>query len=142
MKLPIQLLGTDTMSLISNFMKIGEYRSPGEPPAYKEFIGKTKTKKRHCVYAFVVNDEILYIGETRRGFARPLSYHLNKVMHVQRDGIEKYTKSGQIVEVFAKEIELHSFKCPITGTNLNAYVGGDIERHLISICKPKWNGRP
>lgn len=127
--------------MISNFQKIGEYRSPHQAPVYKEFIGKTKTKKRHCIYAFVVNDEVLYIGETRVGFSRPLSYHTNIVMHIQRKGIEEITRSGSVVEVFAKEIGMLPFKCPITGADLNAYVGGDIERHLISIYNPKWNGR-
>lgn len=123
------------------FDKIGEYRKPNEAPEYLEYIGRTKSKERSVIYLLTVDEKVLYIGETRRGFSRPLWYHENDVMKVQREGIYEKTKRGKIVEVFALEIANIEVTCPITGDLIDAYIGGDVERHLIAMHKPAWNGR-
>ncbi len=95
--------------MIANFQKIGEYLRPGEDPEYQSFIGRNKTKKLPLVYLFIVDGEIKYIGETRQGYSRPLSYHKNKVMKRQNQAICRSTASGQKVEVLRG-----NKKCPIT----------------------------
>ena len=52
------------------------------------------------VYLFAVEDEIKYIGESRRGYSRALSYNKNKVMLKQRKSIETILKQGKTVEDF------------------------------------------
>lgn len=87
--------------MLKGFTKIGEYREPNTNPVYVDFIGRSKTKKLPIVYLFVVNDEIKYIGETRQGYFRPLSYNKNFVMKRQQEAILNTLETGNIVEVFA-----------------------------------------
>ena len=75
--------------MITNFKKIGEYVQPNQYAIYEKFIGKNKSKKIPIVYLLVVNNEIKYIGESRRGYTRPLSFNKNKVMNKQRKEIYK-----------------------------------------------------
>ena len=125
--------------MINNFVKIGEYKTTGKNPEYKQFIGKNKSKIIPIVYLFVIEDEIKYIGESRRGYSRPLSYNKNKVMLKQRKSIETILKQGKTVEVYALEIE--NEKTIVNGMEIESYLAQDYEKALIRKYKPEWNAR-
>ena len=125
--------------MIKNFKKIGEYKTIGENPEYEKYIGKSKSKIIPIVYLFAVEDEIKYIGESRRGYSRPLSYNKNKVMLKQRKSIETILKQGKTVEVYALEIE--NEKTIVNGMEIESYLAQDYEKALIKKYKPEWNGR-
>ena len=125
--------------MLNNFIKIGEYKSLGENPEYEQFIGKNKSKVIPVVYLFVVEDEIKYIGESRRGYSRPLSYNKNKVMLKQRKAIETILKKGKTVEVYALEIKNET--TVVNGMEIESYLAQDYEKALIKKYKPEWNGR-
>lgn len=124
---------------ISNFKKIGEYYALDADPSYEEYIGRQKSKKLSIVYLMVVNNEILYIGESRRGYSRPLSYHKNNIMKNQKDGITKELNNGNKVEVFALEIPNQEIQ--INGEKVDCYLAQDYEKFLIKKYSPQWNGR-
>ena len=125
--------------MLENFKKIGEYREPNKSPVYIEFIGRNKSKGPPIVYLFVVEGVIKYIGESRRGYNRPLSYNSNKVMVAQRTAIEEATKAGNVVEVWAYEVA--NSKVEVNGIEVDVYVAQDYEKVLIKIHDPEWNGR-
>jgi len=125
--------------MITNFKKIGEYVQPNQYAIYEKFIGKNKSKKIPIVYLLVVNNEIKYIGESRRGYTRPLSFNKNKVMNKQRKEIYKATSSNQKVEVFAYEVPFTNQI--INGLKIEIYTGQDYEKALIKKYEPEWNGR-
>jgi hypothetical protein len=127
-------------TMIANFQKIGEYLRPGEDPEYQSFIGRNKTKKLPLVYLFVVDGEIKYIGETRQGYSRPLSYHKNKVMKRQNEAIRRSTAAGQKVEVYA--LEVPSEIAVVNGLEIENHLAQDYEKALIRLHSPDWNGRP
>ena len=124
--------------MIKNFIKIGEYIKPNQDPTYEEFIGKNKTKKIPIVYLFVVNKQIKYIGESRRGYYRPLSYNKNNVMR-QRLEILKITTKNIKVEVFAYEVPTK--KVCVNDMEVDTYIAQDYEKALIIKYNPEWNGR-
>ena len=125
--------------MIKNFRKIGEYTKPNTDPEYVEYIGKSKSKVVPLVYIFVVNKEIKYIGESRRGYSRPLSYNKNKVMKKQREAINKSLKDGNFVEVYA--LEIPNRKTKVNGMEIDNYLAQDYEKALIEKFRPSWNGR-
>ena len=126
--------------MIANFQKIGEYLLPGEDPEYQSFIGRNKTKKLPLVYLFVVEGKIRYIGETRQGYSRPLSYYKIKVMKRQNDAIRRSTASGQKVEICA--LEVPSEVVVVNGLEIENYLAQDYEKALIRLHRPELNGRP
>ena len=125
--------------MITNFKKIGEYLRHGEDPEYQSFIGRNKTKKLPLVYLFIVGGEIKYIGETRQGYSRPLSYHRNKIMKRQNEAIYRSTESGLKVEVYA--LEVPSQVAVVNGLEIENYLAQDYEKALIKLHAPEWNGR-
>lgn len=125
--------------MLIGFRKIAEYREIGADPEYREYIGRTKSKILPIVYLLVIDEEIHYVGETRRGYSRPLSYHKNDVMHRQKKGIEDALLDGKIVEVFA--IEVPNVMVEFNGSELECYVAQDYEKFLIKEHQPEWNGR-
>jgi len=125
--------------MIKNFKKIGEYLKPNADPEYIQYIGKSKSKVVPLVYLFVVNKEIKYIGESRRGYSRPLSYNKNKIMSKQREAINNSLKAGNLVEVYALEIPNQKIK--VNGMEINNYLAQDYEKALIEKFRPSWNGR-
>jgi len=125
--------------MIKNFRKIGEYTKPNTDPEYVQYIGKSKSKVVPLVYLFVVNKEIKYIGESRRGYSRPLSYNKNKVMKKQREAINKSLKDGNFVEVYA--LEISNRKTKVNGMEIDNYLAQDYEKALIEKFRPSWNGR-
>lgn len=125
--------------MLQGFFKIGEYREPNQDASYIEFIGRRKSVVIPIVYLFVVDQQIKYIGESRRGFSRPLSYNKNAVMKKQRDGILGVVSQGKVVEVYA--IEVPKIEVNFNGVRLDCYVAQDYEKHLIDEFEPEWNGR-
>jgi len=125
--------------MLDSFKKIGEYRPNRDGAEYIEFIGRAKSKVMPIVYLFVIADQIVYIGETRRGYSRPLSYHNNEVMGRQREGIAEANKRDQTVEVYA--IEVPNISVEFNGENFFCYVAQDYEKFLIEKHNPLWNGR-
>ncbi len=125
--------------MLNNFVKIGEYKSIGENPEYEQFIGKSKSKVIPIVYLFVVENGMKYIGESRRGYSRPLSYNKNKVMLKQRKAIETILKQSKTVEVYALEIKNEI--TVVNGMEIESYLAQDYEKALIKKYKPEWNGR-
>ena len=125
--------------MISKFQKIGEYLRPGEDPEYQSFIGRNKTKRRLLIYLFIVGGEIKYIGETRQGNSRPLSYHRNKIMKRQNEAIYRATESGHKVEVYA--LEVPSQLAIENGLEIENYLAQDYEKALIKLHAPEWNER-
>lgn len=125
--------------MLNNFKKIGEYRPRGNGPDYIEFIGRAKSKVFPIVYLFVLEEHIVYIGETRRGYSRPLSYHKNQVMARQREGIEEANNNNQTVEVYALEVPYISID--FNGEKFTSYIAQDYEKFLIEKHNPLWNGR-
>jgi len=125
--------------MLKGFKKIGEYREPGADPVYEEYIGRTKSAVVPIVYLLVVSGVIKYVGESRRGYSRPLSYHKNKVMRRQREGVLSAVANGGVVEVFA--IEVPHIKMMFNGANFDCYVAQDYEKYLIAQHTPEWNGR-
>lgn len=125
--------------MLNKFKKIGEYREPNADPVYEEYIGRAKSVIVPIVYLLVVGQKIKYVGESRRGYSRPLSYHKNKIMRRQREGILATVNDGQIVEVFA--LEVPHVKVKFNGASFNCYVAQDYEKHLIAELMPEWNGR-
>ena len=123
--------------MLDNFVKIGEYREPNTNSEYKEYIGRTKSKVQSCVYTLSVNGALKYIGKTKRGFSRPLSYNKNDVMKNQRDGILEETTAGNIVEVHAFITD--GFSVNVNGVNVAVDVCEDYEQELIRIYNPPWN---
>lgn len=127
------------MTMLNGFIKIGQY-IPGEPqPEYISFIGRNKTKKIPIVYLFVIGVEIVYVGESRRGYSRPLSYHKNKTMARQRLGIVEANNNNQTVDVYA--IEVPNVYVQFNEEEFLCYVAQDYEKFLIKKFKPPWNGR-
>ena len=84
--------------------------------------------------------EIKYIGETRQGYSRPLSYHRNKIMKRQNKAIYRSTESGLKVEVYA--LEVPSQVAVVNGLEIENYLAQDYEKALIKLHAPEWNGRP
>ena len=125
--------------MIKNFKKIGEYVSPDEDPIYEPYIGFNKYKKVPLVYLFVVNKKIKYIGETRRGYSRPLSYNKNPIMSRQKNAIYQETKNGNKIEIYA--LIVPNISLEVNGTNVDSYLAQDYEKVLIKKHKPEWNGR-
>jgi len=125
--------------MLDKFKQIGEYVTPNSDPVYKEFIGRKKSYRAPIVYLFVIDKEIKYIGETRGGYMRPLSYNKNIVMKRQREEILRETRNGKKVKVYAYEVK--SKKVTINGMKVDCYLAQDYEKALIQKYKPEWNGR-
>lgn len=125
--------------MLKGFKKIGEYRKPGADPVYEEYIGRTNSAIVPIVYLLVVSGVIKYVGESRRGYSRPLSYHKNTVMRRQREGVLSAVSMGAVVEVFA--IEVPHIKMMFNEASFECYVAQDYEKYLIAQYMPEWNGR-
>ena len=93
-----------------------------------------RTERVSLVYSMVLNDEIMYIGKTIRGYMRPLSYLSNKVMQDVNNGIITALDSEQEVQVYAKTDGL-----VIEKDNLQIDIAEGYEHSLISKYRPAWN---
>jgi len=123
-----------------DFKKIGEYCLVNNEleRSYKEFTKELISKEWKLVYAFIVDDLVMYIGKTKQGLCRPLSYHRdynnNKKTRGVHKGIREVVKNNKIIEVFARVFK----PIPFEILKINPYVG--VEEALILIYnKQLWN---
>jgi hypothetical protein len=123
----------------NNFVKIGEYIELNKAPDYEPFIGRSKSKILPIVYLLVCKGEVMYVGETRRGYSRPLSYHKNTVMKTQKEAIEHELGIGNVVEVFC--IHVPNQIVTFNSESFENYIAQDYEKALIKRLNPPWNGR-
>jgi hypothetical protein len=91
------------------------------------------------VYLLVYEGEVMYVGETRRGYSRPLSYHKNTVMKTQKEAIEHELTMGNVVEVFC--IHVPNQIVTFNSESFENYIAQDYEKALIKRLNPPWNGR-
>ena len=123
-----------------DFKKIGEYCLVNNEleRSYKEFTKELISKEWKLVYAFIVDDLVMYIGKTKQGLCRPLSYHRdynnnnNKTRGVHK-GIREVVKNNKIIEDFARVFKPIQFE----KLDINPYVG--VEESIIEKYKPVWN---
>ena len=123
------------------FEKIGEYSLQNDDMISNDmgFTKEVLKVREKLVYAFVVDDLVVYIGKTKKGFNRPLSYHEDyhdpeKDRRVHK-GIREVIRKNKI-EIFARvfkgEIKVENIEIEI-----NPY--GGVEEALINEFKPDWN---
>lgn len=124
--------------LVDNYFfdKIGEYYLVNNDLERNIITNKLLTKERKLVYAFIVDDLVMYIGKTKQGFYRPLSYHRDynnsKKRRSVHEGIREVISKSKI-EIFArvfKPIPFEKFK-------INPYVG--VEEAIIENYRLEWN---
>ena len=123
------------------FEKIGEYSLQNNDMISND-IGFTKEilkKRKKLVYAFVVDDLVMYIGKTKQGFKRPLSYYRDyinsKKKRAVHEGIREVISKNKI-EIFARVFE-YDIKVENIEIKINPYVG--VEEALINKYMLKWN---
>jgi len=123
------------------FEKIGEYSLQNNDMISND-IGFTKEVlkvREKLVYAFVVDDLVMYIGKTKRGFKRPLSYHKDynnpekkRAVHERIREVIRKNKIEIFARVFEGEIKVENIEIMF-----NPYVC--VEEALIKEFQPKWN---
>lgn len=114
------------------FNKIGKYLSVDGD--YECRYSVERKDRCSLVYAFVVDNEVKYLGKSIQGYVRPLSYLSNKVMKDVRDGITQTLDDGFTVEIYTKNTGL---KIEKDGLEIDFSEG--YEHALISKFKPAWN---
>ena len=123
------------------FEKIGEYSLQNNDMISNDigFVKEILNKRKKLVYAFVVDDLVMYVGKTKQGFKRPLSYHRDynnsKKKRAVHEGIREVISENKI-EIFARVFE-DDIKVENIKIKINPYVG--VEEALISNCTLKWN---
>jgi len=125
----------------NNFHQIGEYYLINNELKrnYKKYTNELLSKGRKLVYAFIVDDLVMYIGKTKQGFKRPLSYHTDYNNNKKTRGVHKGIReviSKSKIEVFARVFK-HEIKVENIEIKINPYVG--YEEALINNFTFKWN---
>jgi hypothetical protein len=121
------------------FNLIGEYflNDDGEVDV-KPNVEKLSAKDR-LVYLFAVEDKIMYVGSTKRGYKRPLRYHsnINKKNKLRKvhSGIKVVLDSGEKIQVYARIFE--KIEMEFEGLSLNPFLA--YEEALIDRFDPEWN---
>ena len=119
-----------------NFFKIGTFYDGNGSVDRRTEPGVNVTTRLPIVYALVVGDQVMYIGETIQGYTRPLNYHKNEVMSDVRDGIISSVSQGLNVDVFVRTKDL---EFEFEGLLLNLRVS--LEAALIKKYTPPWNNK-
>jgi hypothetical protein len=121
------------------FNLIGEYflNEAGEVDI-KPNVEKLSDRNR-LVYLFAVENKVMYVGSTKRGYKRPLQYHskINK-KHKLREvhsGIKEVLDSGRKIQVYARVFE--DVVIEFEGLSLNPFLA--YEEALINRLYPDWN---
>jgi hypothetical protein len=127
----------------SNFIKIGEYSLQNNDVIMTKISKEKLNEKKKLVYAFVVDDLVMYIGKTKQGYSRPLTYHRdynnpekNRAVH---KGIRQVISDNKIIEIFARVFKEHD-NININNNEeikINPYVG--YEEALINKFDLEWN---
>lgn len=119
------------------FCKVGTWHLKDAGIAYEL---ETIALRPHTLYAFVVNDEVCYVGKTTKtlrkrlnSYARPGSTQATNLRN--NANILAALKAGSTVEIFAlPDDELHRYG----DFHLNLAAG--LEDSIISTLDPDWNG--
>jgi hypothetical protein len=121
------------------FNLIGEYfiNETGEVDI-KPNVEKISDRNR-LVYLFAVENKVMYVGSTIRGYKRPLRYHSNiNKKHKLREvhsGIKEVLDSGEKIQVYARVFE--DVVIEFEGLSLNPFLA--YEEALINRLYPDWN---
>jgi len=131
----------DTLDALDflNFHVIGEYllNNDGEVGVSKSV--DNLSDRNRLVYLFVVENKIMYVGATIRGYKRPLRYHsnINKNSKLRKvhSGIKDVLNLGKKVQVYARIFE--NIEMEFEGIKLNPFLA--YEEALIDKFDPDWN---
>jgi hypothetical protein len=121
------------------FNLIGEYflNDAGEVDI-KSNVNKVSERKR-LVYLFDVENKVMYVGSTKRGYKRQLRYHsnINKKHKLRKvhSGIKEVLDSGEKVHIYARIFE--NIEMEFEGLSLNPFLA--YEEALIERLDPDWN---
>ena len=117
----------------AGFIRIGHWA------AREDGIGlSAAVSKESGVYAFVINDEIMYVGITRTGFHRrmynyQLGHHRQRTSHRINGILTEQVRAGVIVEIYGASPPALEWN----GLPVNAAAG--LEAGLIELIQPPWN---
>jgi hypothetical protein len=121
-----------------HFKKIGSYVNKDGGIDVKKEKGVRTRKKFKMVYALISESEVKYIGESKNGYARALSYHKNNVMGTVKTGIQNQVSKEKEVDIYVRckgfELSEDSIK---NLPPMNLYKA--VEKSLIEEFKPAWN---
>jgi len=131
----------DTLDALDflNFHVIGEYllNNDGEVSVSKSV--DNLSERNRLVYLFIVENKIMYVGATIRGYKRPLRYHsnINKNSKLRKvhSGIKDVLNLGKKVQVYARIFE--NIVMEFEGIKLNPFLA--YEEALIEKFDPDWN---
>ena len=121
------------------FNLIGEYflNDVGEVDV-KHNVDKLSAGNR-LVYIFAVENKVMYVGSTKRGYKRPLRYHsnINKKHKLRKVhfGMKEVLGLGEKIEVYSRIFE--DIVINYEKLKLNPYLA--YEEALISKLDLKWN---
>lgn len=127
----------------ANFIKIGEYLLQNNDMIRINITEEKLKEKKKLVYAFVIDDLVKYIGKTKGGYYRPLSYHKdynnsdkNRDVH---NGIRQVISDNKTIEIFARIFKEDDNISIINNEKIkiNPYAG--YEEALINKFNPEWN---
>jgi len=119
------------------FNLIGEYflNEAGEVDI-KSNVNKVSERKR-LVYLFAVENKVMYVGSTKRGYKRPLRYNsnINKKHKLRKvhSGIKEVLYSDEKVHIYVRIFENIKFE----GLFINPFLA--YEEALIKMLDPDWN---
>lgn len=110
-------------------------------------IDRTQTKSSdlcYLIYAFVINDDIVYIGQTKNLFKRMDSYCNGKYWkntnksHIKKSSmLEDAIKAGHKVSLYIRHCHKLVFTNP-SGSNVLSSMDQD-ESKYIKMFNPPWN---
>ena len=127
----------------ADFIKIGEYSLQNNDMIMTKITKEKLNEKKKLVYAFVVDDLVMYIGKTKQGYCRPLSYHRDynnsKKSRAVHKGIRQVISDNKIIEIFARVFKEND-NININNNEeikINPYVG--YEEALINKFDLEWN---
>lgn len=117
----------------AGFTKLGHW------VAKEDGIGlSVAVSKEAGVYAFVIKDEIMYVGITRAGFHRRMynyqrGHYRQRTSHRINGILNEQIKAGVVVEIYGATPPALEWN----GLPVNAAAG--LEAGLIEMIKPPWN---
>lgn len=125
-----------------NFKLIAKYCASESGPIIK-FVEQNLEKKeyfkkrRSIVYCLVFRETIMYVGESCRGFKRPLRYLNNKVMKEPREGVKNILQNRGVKDTI--DVYVREFAADFILEDLELDLRKSYEQGLILKFAPKWN---
>jgi len=117
----------------AGFVRLGKWI------AREDGIGLSEpVSKNPGVYAFVIEDRIMYVGVSRRGFRQRMynyqrGYHRQRTSHRINLIIAEQVRAGIVVEIYGATPPALEWN----GLPVNAAAG--LEAGLIELIQPPWN---